>query len=187
MAGQGIVNTSHAVEPDWFIKKYALGEHMFMKCSACGKVGDDPVAKVIRVSDADYSEWYRFGEHGKEWNAGLSVAALSVIAVFGAVFIGGVVLLPNIQSETRFLLLLLCVSSIAALLVYALIFRRMIRHNEKVWAERRRLKTELLKKYGGKHPAEVGTPSDVQGARWRKYVLVPNGVDDELKYIEYEA
>lgn len=74
-------------------------------------------------------------------------------------------------------------------LVFYLLNRPVIRHNKAVLSERERLKNVFLKKFhekfGDLTPEEVATPY-TWGGRNVKYILVPEGIQDELQYEDYE-
>ncbi len=181
MAGQGIDPGPR--QAAWIVKLRDGSEYIFRKCPGCGEFRPEPSHSVIRVKDEQFSEWYRIGERGREWDLGFPLSAVGIVMSMGVTFGAGLTLFPEGREDNRTLLAIILACMVAGAITYLLTTHQMFRYNRKVRAGRREKKFEFLKELTELDPDQVGVP-ELIGRRQIAAVLIPEGIYDELSYID---
>ena len=175
MAGQGIPDTTSAPTPDWVIK----GPGLYRNCPRCGKIEDQRSHQVLRLSPAQYVEWKSIDTTRKLYDILLMVAFFGTIALMLGAMILGLKYIP----DKPFVLGAIVLGVVAVM--YFAVIRRMTNHNKDVLTYRHDRKTAFLEQFGGIKPENVTTPDQLH--RGREYVLVPDGINDELEFDKFKC
>ena len=181
MAGQGI--ESGPREAAWVIKPRERSEFLFRRCHDCGEIRSEPSHGVIRVNDEQFSEFCRIRKSRRGWDAGIPLSIVGCIAVVFSTFFGTAFLVDPVPTTKAFLLMS-AGSVIVGAVTYFLTTHQMFRYNRRFIEEQREKEGKFLKPMTGLDPHQVGTP-ELVGCRRIRAVLVPEGIYDELSYVEY--